>query len=316
MKYKIYLFATLLIFSFIAANAEATNIVCTNEVLADFTENIVQENVTIDFIMPGGACPSHFDTTPSDITKIISADIVISLGWEPWLSDLIEKSGNAEVVEIKCSQLGEWSLPSNAKNFTIRIRDGLAIALPEQNETIQTNSQEFLTKIDEKSNEIKNIIEDIGYSDRKIICIEWYVDFLEWLGLDVVASYNAPESLSTQDQLNISTSAIDNNVCVIIDNLQSGTDFGGTVASASDASHVVFTNFPGAIEDVDTYLEMMNYNTVELIKGITVFDYKQENSVDFEGQISDMELQRNVALVIAGIGIILAILLYIFYKRK
>ena len=73
MKRIVYPIVVFLILIVGVQSIGATNIVCTNEILADFTENIVQENVTIDFIMPGGACPSHFDTTPSDISKILSA---------------------------------------------------------------------------------------------------------------------------------------------------------------------------------------------------------------------------------------------------
>ena len=101
----------------VSAAEEPIKIVCSNTVLADFTSNLIKENVTIDHIMPGGACPSHFDTTPGDIEKCIDADIVISLGYEPWLKPLINNSGNTDVKQIKCTGLGEWSLPSNAIKF-------------------------------------------------------------------------------------------------------------------------------------------------------------------------------------------------------
>ena len=85
------------------------NIICTNSVLADFAENIAPENSTIDYIMPAGACPAHFDTKPSDVDKIINADVVISLGWEPWLEALLNKSGNEDYKQIICAKNNRWT---------------------------------------------------------------------------------------------------------------------------------------------------------------------------------------------------------------
>ena len=158
----------------IKADTEKTSIVCTNSVLADFTSNLIRENVTIEYIMPSGACPSHFDTCPSDIALISSADIIISLGWEPWLSSILESSENTEVEEIKCIGLGEWSYPTNAKKYVEKIRDELIFIFPEKNETINKNAQEYIAEIEETENELLDMVNISGYADKKVICMEWY----------------------------------------------------------------------------------------------------------------------------------------------
>jgi ABC-type Zn uptake system ZnuABC Zn-binding protein ZnuA len=300
----------------IQAQEETINIVCTNTVLADFTSNIIKENVTINYIMPGGACPAHFDTSPEDIQKIVNADVIISLGWEPWLTDLLEKSGNTDYIEIKCSKLGEWSYPENAKKYIEKIRDDLSDAYPELNQTIQQNAEEYLALIDETANDLQNMMTRMEYKDRQVISISWHIEYLEWLGVDIVASYDSPEGMSTQDKINISEAATENDVSVIIDNLQSGTDFGEQIASESDVTHVVFTNFPGAIDDVGTYLEALNYNTVQLINGITIYDYKQTGVGALESKFSNIELQRNAAIIIAIIAFLLVLVLFVMYKKK
>ena len=75
------------------AEEDSINVVCTNTVLADFVSNLITENVTIEYIMPPGICPAFYDTTPSDVNKIVTADIIISFGsptMEPWLGDLLD----------------------------------------------------------------------------------------------------------------------------------------------------------------------------------------------------------------------------------
>ena len=291
-------------------------IVCTNSVLADFTSNILTGNVSIEYIMPAGACPSHFDTVPSDVSKIVNADIIISLGWEPWLESLLNKSGNADYTEIKCSGLGEWNIPTGALSYVIAITDGLKIALPDQTESIQENANEYLLLINTTAGELKNQIETNNLTSKKVVSMEWQKDFLEWIGLNVTYYYSPPESLSVQDELDVINEASKNEVSAVIDNLQSGTEFGARVASETGVSHVVFSNFPGAVPNTDTYLEMISYNTDQLIKGISSFDLTSEQTRNLENQIDTLQLQRNAFGMAALVAVVLCGVLFILYKRK
>jgi len=299
------------------ADENTTQIVCTNSILADFTSNLVKENVSIDYIMPSGVCPAYYDTTPSDVSKILDADIIISFGsstMEPWLSDLLEYNENYSLIE--CKDMGEWNIPSGAKSFVQYIAEQLSEILPDQNETINSNAEAYLLEIDQMAETLKNSIEIKGYSNEKIITMSWQKDFLEWLGLNVTYFYGPPQGLSAQDQLNVINASNQDDVSVIVDNLQSGTDFGARVASESGASHVIFTNFPGAIPGTDTYLEMIEYNTEQLIKGIETYEYKQGEINTLQGQIDDLETQRNVSLSLVAIFAVLSIVIYVLYKKK
>ena len=122
-------------------------------------------------------------------------------------------------------------------------------------------------------------------------------------------------SLSANDKINITNAAKSEGVCAIIDNLQSGTEFGELIAADTGLSHVVFTNFPGAYENVDTYLEMIEYNTGELVKGITIYDYNQDKQEDID-QVRNLEFQRNLSIVLAVIFVIFALTFYVMYKKK
>ena len=298
------------------AEETTTTIVCTNSILADFTSNILTDNVTIEYIMPAGVCPAHFDTSPSDVSLITSADIIISLGWEPWLDSLLASSGNTDVKQIKCSQLGEWNIPSGAIKYVEKIRDELSLLLPEYNDTIQANAQAYLTEINGTAEYLQSIVISNGSVGKKVICMQWQKDFVEWLDLNVTYSYAPPESLSVQDELDIINAASSGDICAVIDSLQSGTDFGARVTSESGASHIIFTNFPGAIPGTDTYLEMIIYNTNQLTEGIEAYEYKQGGLQELESQISGLEVQRNASLVIAAMFGILACVFVVMYKKK
>jgi ABC-type Zn uptake system ZnuABC Zn-binding protein ZnuA len=321
MKKTMFLLATMVLISCFAIKASAEEndlkIVCTNSILADFTLNLVKENVTIEYIMPSGVCPAYYDTSPSDVDKITDADIIISFGslfMEPWLADLLEYNENYDLIE--CKDMGEWNIPSGAKLYIERLSEELSDIITEKNETIQTNSEAYLLEIDQTADILKNSIQTNGYADKKIISMSWQNDFLEWLGLNVTYSYGPPQGLSAQDQLEVINASSQNDICVIVDNLQSGTDFGGRVASESGASHVIFTNFPGAIPGTDTYIEMIEYNTEQLIKGMDTYYYKQGEINTLQGQISGLETQRNISIFVSVVFVILCLVLYMLYRKK
>lgn len=302
----------------IQSQAEETTItiICTNSILADFTSNILTENVTMEYIMPAGVCPAHFDTCPSDVSLIASADIIISLGWEPWLESLLTSSGNTDVEQIKCAQLGEWNIPTVAKKYVEKIRDELSLIFPAYNDTIQLNAQDYITQIDETARYLQQMIVDNSSLNKKVICMQWQQEFLEWLGLNVTYSYAPPESLSVQDELDAINAASSGEICAVIDNLQSGTDFGARIASESGASHIIFTNFPGALPGADSYLDMITYNTEQLVNGISTYDYKQGDIAELESQLSEVELQRNASLVVSAVFGILVVIFVVMYKKK
>ncbi|HEC81190.1 MAG TPA: zinc ABC transporter substrate-binding protein [Thermoplasmatales archaeon] len=297
-------------------NAEDNNIniVCTNSILADFTKNLLPENITVSYIMPPGACPAHFDPSPKDIQLVTNADIIISLGWEQWLQTLLEY--NPTCTQITCQGLGEWNIPAGAKTYVEHIATELSTILPDYNETITEKKIAYLNQINSTAEELKNLISTKGYTGRKVVCMMWQKEFIQWLGLNVTYAYKPPERMSTQDILNVTQALQKKGVCAIIDNLQSGVEFGSKLASEAGVSHIVLTNFPGAVPGTNSYLEMIRYNVNQTINGIALFDYKQGEIQGLEKTINSLEMQRNLFLAITLMFMILSIVLGVMYKRK
>jgi ABC-type Zn uptake system ZnuABC Zn-binding protein ZnuA len=267
--------------------------------------------------MPAGVCPAFYDTTPSDVSKIVTADIIISLGSvkkEPWLFDLLVH--NTDHILIECKNLGEWNIPAGAKKYVNFLKNELPTGLPDKNITINSNAEAYINKINEKAQELYDMINNSGYQNKKVIGMQWQQDFLEWLELNVTYSFGPPQGLSLQDELEIINKVSSEDVYVVVDNLQSGTDFGASVASGLGISHVIFTNFPGAIPGTDTYLDMITYNIYQLIEGIETYVHQEGSFSELQNQVSDLELQRNISIIFTMIFVILVCILLILYKKK
>ncbi|HUV61446.1 MAG TPA: metal ABC transporter substrate-binding protein [Thermoplasmata archaeon] len=296
-------------------------VVCTNSALADFATNVFGEElgavVEIEYIMPAGVCPSHFDTSPSDVVTIASADVVISLGWEPWLSDLLESSGNEDAFGIACLGLGEWNIPSGAELHINRIAEGLSEFRPEWNSTFTANALNYSTEIANAYEEARQMIAAEGLNGTKVVTIDWYALFLEGLGFEVAKLYGAPEGLSTADILEISAACDDPEVAMVVDNLQSTVDFGMQLAADYGKIHVVLSNFPGAIPGKYTYLDNFEYNVDELVNGAIAYETTQSELSDLESEISSLEFQR-IALASAAmvLGFLLLLSLLVARRKK
>ena len=90
-----------------AAAPEPLQIVVTNNIIADWVENISGGRVEVFSLLPIGADPHTFQPGAKDVARVADADLVLSIGLgleESWLHELIE---NARGDESAIIELGE-----------------------------------------------------------------------------------------------------------------------------------------------------------------------------------------------------------------
>lgn len=296
-----------------AEEVEKIGVVCTNSALADFVINVFgdeyADQTEVTFIMPGGACPAHFDARPSDAVLIAEAEVIVALGWEPWLEDLVTASGNEDAYRINCMGLGEWNIPDGAASHINTIMDGLSEHYPDWSDDFRDNADSYILQIEETFQIGQQSIIAHGLNGTRVVAVEWFNEFLDLLGFEIVRSFGSPETLSTADILNI-TDALNNDekIAIIVDNLQSGVEFGANLAAETGKEHVVLSNFPGGIPGVYSYIDNMEYNINELINGATAYEENLQEISELEGQVSSLEFQRTVLVfALAVIAVFLAI---------
>jgi hypothetical protein len=97
---------------------------------------------------------------------------------------------------------------------------------------------------------------------------------------------------------------------LIIDNLQSGTKFGESLANELGIVHVVLTNFPGAIPGTESLPSMLKYNAERLFDAVKNVKYAENLRVkiaELEGQVTKFQV-ATIILAAAAIveGVVLA----------
>ena len=222
----------------VRGNSDSPIIVCTTNVLGSIVEQYVGNQTEVVVLAQPGLCPADYDIKPSDIEAVSKAKVLFYHGimGEYWLDDLIEASGNTNLTKIKIS--GPWNTPEGAKRYIRWIGGNLSQILSiDLNETMNT----MIEEIDRVSSDIQNEAASLGVNKTKVICMQWQASFVSWVGFDVIATYGPPQMLSTADIQNLTETAKKEGVALIIDNLQSGTEVGNTIATECNAIHVVLS---------------------------------------------------------------------------
>lgn len=263
MKRVAVLFGVVLLLGLTVIGAET--VVSTHAVLGEFVGIVGGEAIDVVTIIPSGFCPSHYDLVPSDLVAVLNASLIVYSGFEPWIETLADAAGTeAVVVQLP----GAWNTPDAAIGKVEAIRDLLAGRLPSEADGFASRAAAYVEELRALGNALRARTDAACVGDIAVVCMEWQADFVSWLGFDVAVTYGVPEGLSLQDLVDLTAAGRDAGAQLVIDNLQSGVDFGAKLARELGAVHVVLSNFPGAMPYTATVVDLLTRNTEALLSAI------------------------------------------------
>ena len=293
-------------------DSEKPIIVCTTNVLGSIVEEFVGDDVHIVVLVQPGLCPADFDMKPSDIYAVSNAKILFchNIPGEFWLQSLIVAAGNENLTLVKT--LGVYT-PEEAKRCVNMVGGNLSKAL---SINLDTKTVAMLADIDTVALEIRSEAQNLEVGVVKVICMQWLKAFVEWVGFNVVATYNPPETLSAADITALVETARREEAALIIDNLQISIEFGAGIASEVGATHVVLTNFPGAIPSTGNLTEMFRYNAKQLFDGLRTWRSTKAFIAETENLKNQLAVFQAVTSVAVIVAIVEAVWLYFGRKRR
>ena len=249
----------------VGAAVGAGTVVSTHAVLGEFAQIIVGDAVEVVTIIPSGFCPAQYDLSPKDLAAVIDASLILYSGFEPWIETLANAAGSGAVV----TQLpGEWNTPGFAIEKVEVIRDLLVERFPDSADGFAANAGAYIEALRSLEDALQERAESAGVSGIPVVCMEWQRDFVSWLGFDVAVTYGIPGTLSLRDLVDLAAEGTEAGAELVIDNLQSGVDFGAKLAREIGAVHVVLSNFPGAMPNTATVVDLFARNAEALFSAI------------------------------------------------
>ena len=250
------------------AGTAKLKVVTSTSLLSSIVERVGEDMVDVVNIIPPAQCPGHFDVKPSDIQKLADADLFLLHGWqgEMFSQELIASANNPDltVVVPKIDIPGSWMAPPVQLNAIDKITAILSQADDKNSSAYQKSAAELKGKFEAKEAEIKAELAKEDLSSINVMCAETLVEFVEWTGLNVIATYGRPDSLTPQVVKDLVDKGREAEVTLIIDNLQSGRDAGAGIAEELGCQRIILSNFPGGFDNTETWEKAIDRN-VELI---------------------------------------------------
>ena len=240
-------------------------VVATHAVLGEFAQIVGGDLIEVITIIPSGFCPAFYDLCPSDVAAVSRATMILYSGIEPWMDSLLDAvGGTAHVLQLK----GSWSTPATASEKVDAIAAALSELLPDNASTLADNAATYKGELASLATALKVQAAALDVEGVPVISMAWQEMFVAWLGFSVVATYGIPGDLSLKDLVDLAAVGLENDVVLVIDNLQSGVNFGAKLAREVGAVHVVLSNFPGAMPGTATVLDLFTQNAEALFSAI------------------------------------------------
>lgn len=291
------------------SNAGKPIVVCTTTVLSSIVYDLAKDKVIVEVISSPAVCPAHYDIKPSDVNMFRSASIIFIHGFEPWVNDLKTASGsNATIIKVT----GPWNTPEKLREKYILIANMLEKYLKLN---LTENLYRCLKAINETEEYLIKYSQDHEFKDIRVICMAWQQGFINFLGFRIVAVYGPPEKISVRQYENIIKNASQAKAILVIDNIQSGTEFGEKLASMVGGVEVSLTNFPGISPELKNMTMVMKWNAERLGKAIMEIKLKGEIN-RLEEEIKMWRMITIVSLILFIVLLILCISLILKIRRK
>lgn len=256
-----------LLVSSLTCSAATLKIIVGTSNIAEVVQQIGGDDVEISTIIPGGACPGHYDVRPGDIAFLAEADALLLHPWQKnhaAIQNLLTAAGNLNDVVKLVPVKGNWMIPDVEMQAITTIKDILQGLNPAQQDQYETRAQERLKVVQATGETIRAQLQQVNVANMPVLCADMQQEFVAWAGFQIVGVYGRPEELTPAKIAELVTLAEEKSVKLLIDNLQSGKDAGKGIAEEIGAAQVTISNFVNGFPETNTWEQTVTRN-VQLI---------------------------------------------------
>jgi zinc transport system substrate-binding protein len=250
----------------------STDIMAGSSLISNIIQDVADGKVETRTLIPPGVCPGHYDVKPSDIEALANSKALFIHDYQQSFQNIagaIEAAEDADLIITVLNVTGNWMVPAVQAEAVSKIAQALGEIDPENAAYYQERAMEREQAILDYGEEVKNRLQDAGVDGVKVICAAMQEGFVRWAGVDVVATYGRPEDLSPAQMEELVAEAREAGVGLVIDNLQSGaTTLGAAMEQDIEAVPVTISNFPGGLENTETWEKAIDKNVDLLLEAL------------------------------------------------
>ncbi len=287
----------ILLFVFIGSTAMASDsqkpkVLATASIWYDMAKVLAGEFISLDLIVPVGSDPHLYEPTPSDIKKVLEAQVILvnGLNFETWLQKLIQSSGTRARQVILTEGIDAianpqfknatdphaWMDAENGKTYAKNIYEALQTLLPLHRDELEFNFKLYLQQLDETHQYILKKIETIPQRQRILITSH---DAFQYYGrkyglrVESLLGISTEADVQTRDFIRINQVIRDNKIPAIFTETTINPKMMELLSKENDIviGGALYSDSLGDEKSgADSYINMLRYNTDLISKALAV----------------------------------------------
>jgi zinc transport system substrate-binding protein len=254
----------------------SVDIMAGSSLIANIIQDVAGDKLETRTLIPPGVCPGHYDVEVSDIEALANSKALFIHDYQQYFQNVngaVEAAENPDLTVTVLNVTGNWMVPAVQAEAVDKIAQTLGQIDPEDATYYEGKAAEREQAILAEGDNVRNSLLDARVEGIKVICAEMQVGFVKWAGFDVVATFGRPEDLSPADVTQLITEAKQAGVALIIDNLQSGSaTLGAAMEPDIEAIPVTISNFPGGLENTETWEKAIDKNVDLLLEALNEWE--------------------------------------------
>jgi len=254
------------------SNQPSTDIMAGSSLIANIIQDLADDKVETRVLIPPGVCPGHYDVKPSDIEALANSEALFIHDYQQYFQNVngaVEAAENPDLIVTVLNVTGNWMVPAVQAEAVDKISQALGEIDPENAAYYQQRATQRAQAILIKGEQVQQRLMDAGVEGVKVLCAEMQAGFVGWAGFDIVATFGRPEDLTPTQVVDLIDEAQEAGAALIIDNLQSGsTTLGASLEQDIAAIPVTISNFPGGLENAETWEKAIDKNVDLLLAAL------------------------------------------------
>jgi zinc transport system substrate-binding protein len=254
----------------------SVDIMAGSSFIANIIQDVADGKLETRSIIPPGVCPGHYDVKPSEIEALANSKALIIHNYQQNYQNIvgaIEAAENPDLIITVLNVTGNWMVPAVQAEGVGKIAQALGEIYPENAAYYQGNATEREQAILSYGEDVKNELQEAGVEGVKVICAAMQEGFVRWAGFDIVATFGRPEDLTPTQVGELIDQARGAGVALVIDNLQSGSaTLGASMEQDIEAIPVTISNFPGGLENTETWEKAIDKNVDLLLEALNEWE--------------------------------------------
>jgi manganese/iron transport system substrate-binding protein len=258
-------------------------VVTTISTLNSFVEGVGGDRVTVKSIVPIGASPETYEPTPQDIALLSTAQLLVEngAGLETWLEKMLGNVGSSKMQTVVCAEglpvkgLNPhlWMDPVLAREYVLKIRDGLIAVDPSHASEYNRNAAAYNDRLSLLQKKIQFQIDTIPKAHRYMIVFhnawQYYNDRFGITTLGIVEA-NPGQEPNPQQIAAIIDLAKQHGVHAVFSEPEYSPKILQSIAQGAGVSIVedLYDDSVGTNPHVADYISMLQYDTNIIVQAL------------------------------------------------